>query len=175
MGSYVTYLCFDTNWCWACNAHSNCTHLTPAFIPLPLSISCLVVGTHLICETHLADCFLAWEPHQTPSVRRKSMMMLWQGNTFHIFWLFVGGIHWCPVDSSHKGPEMWCSIFALLLSWTIWWTNCWVAGDFGHMMLMWFHCKNFTKFCDNDAFNLPFETIYSSDSRTFKYVHSILC
>ena len=40
-----------------------------------------------------------------------------------IYWPFVRGIHWSPVDFPHKGQ--WCGalIFSLICTWTIGWAN----------------------------------------------------
>ena len=70
---------------------------------------------------------------------------------FLCYWSFVRGIHWSPVDSSHKGSvtELWCLFFMLH------WANRWKKKQLSSwrfemprhsydviVMLMWIFKKN---------------------------------
>ena len=66
----------------------------------------------------------------------------WQAVVFHddvskwkhlpLYWPFVRGIHWSPVDSPHKCQWRWDLMFSLNCAWTKVWANNRNVGDFRH-------------------------------------------
>ena len=52
---------------------------------------------------------------------------------FPLYWPFVRGIHWSPVDSPHRGPVIWPLMFSLIWAWTNGWANNREASD------LWWH------------------------------------
>ena len=48
---------------------------------------------------------------------------------FPRYWPFVQGIHWSPVNSSHKGQWRGALMFSLICAWTNSWVNNRDAGD----------------------------------------------
>ena len=67
--------------------------------------------------------------------------MTWK--CFPLYWPFVRGIHWWPVDSPNKEQVAWALMFSLMLSWT----NCIVKQIIelpvirDAIILMWCHCN----------------------------------
>ena len=70
---------------------------------------------------------------------------------FPRYWLFVWGIHWSPVNSTHKGQWRGALILSLICVWTNAWVNNRDAGDLRpncahHDVIVMFLCYQWRKF-----------------------------
>ena len=54
------------------------------------------------------------------------------GKHFPRYWPFVGGIHWSPVNSPHKGQWRRALMFSLICAWINGWVNNREADDLRH-------------------------------------------
>ena len=103
----------------------------------------LFVNTETLRSQDISDCFplcfasisdRGWNNRtDNPTCRETSRQQIhddvikWKH--FPRYWPFVRGIHWSPVNSSHKGQRRGALMFSLICAWINGWVNNREAGD----------------------------------------------